>query len=253
MILGFNLMGFVITVLPPFFYAWVIFLTSPNKSLSLKKIPSFIIGGAFSVVVLKLLNFLVPYNLPGGVIDSFDYNFYYIAPREELAKFIAFILFSKILSYKKTISPISIMYYFGLIGLGFALIENIYYITQHGMWVMKFRLLGATLVHMICGFIFGYWLGMGKITSNQNRLSSFLINLPRVKYAIYAFFGFIFSVTFHGIWNHSIDTFQIASSPILVLLIFNGLLLCKFLSSDLYSKQGLEGVLDSSEYLGEEI
>lgn len=238
MILGFNLIGFIATILPPFIFALVIFLTSPRNSLSLRKIPSFIIGGAFSVIFLKILNFLFPYDI-NILINAFDDSFFYTAPREEISKFISFIICFKFLHYKKQMDPISFMYYFSIIGLGFALIENIYYVGQHGVWVMKVRLFGATLVHMICGFLFGYWIGLGKIQTKRNKISSLLIHSPKTKSVIYTIVGLLFAIIFHGIWNHTIQIFNLSSTPLLVSIIFIGITMCKFLSSDLLSKQKL--------------
>jgi len=258
MILGFNLIGFIATILPPFLYALVIYFFSPKSSISFFKIPSFIIGGTLSILFLQILYFLIPYEPSWNMVNPFNFQFFNVAPREEISKLFSFLLCLKVLNWsKKPISPISFMYYFSLIGLGFALIENINYVSQYGIGVIMSRSFGATLVHTICGFIFGYWIGLGKIKSTANNLSHLFLHFPKLKLFIYTFFGFLCSSIFHGTWNYTIQIFQFASTPLLVILIFGGILLCKFFSFDLLNKQNnqkmekLNSALDSSKYLEE--
>ena len=87
MILGFNLVGLLVLILPPLLYAWIIYISSPYKSLSLKNSLSFVVGGVFSVVILDTLSFLTPYWNTLYILDPFWQQFWATAPKEEISKF----------------------------------------------------------------------------------------------------------------------------------------------------------------------
>ncbi len=240
MVAEFNIISFILVVLPPFLYAWIIYLSSPYKSLSLKDSTKFILGGVFSVTILSFLSFLFPYWSTYAITDPFWGSFWVTAPKEELSKFFMFLIVYKGLNKYKDLHPITYMFYFGMVGLGFAMIENVSYVANFGVYVLKFRTFGSVFVHMICGMLFGYWLGIGKIKKSKFSLrtisSIFLSSRPRIKVFLHCMVGIITASCFHGLWNYHIILWGPFSSPFSILLLMVGFLACKLLSRDLINQ-----------------
>jgi RsiW-degrading membrane proteinase PrsW (M82 family) len=253
MVLGFNLTGFISLILPPLLYAWIIYVSSPYKSLSIKNSSKFILGGIFSVVILSFIMYLFPFWSPYYFQDPFWQNFWVVAPREEISKFIMFLIIYGGLNLKEEPHPITYMFYFGMIGLGFALVENLQYVASYGFWVLKMRTFGAVFVHMICGLLFGYWVGMGKIKKSKFSLrttsSIFLSSRPKLKSILYTLMGLITASIFHGLWNYHLSILgKVYSTPFSILLLIVGFLSCKLLSRDLinqYQKSNKHESLES--------
>ena len=237
MILGFNLVGLLVLILPPLLYAWIIYISSPYKSLSLKNSLSFVVGGVFSVVILDTLSFLTPYWNTLYILDPFWQQFWATAHKEEISKFLMFLIIYKGLNDKSIKHPITCMFYMGMIGLGFSLIENVNYISRYGFEVLKYRTFGAVLVHMICGLLLGYWIGVSKIKKSkfkERTISAiYLSSRPRLKSILYASMGLLTACCFHGLWNYNIIIFSYYSTPIAILMLMVGFLACKLLSRDL--------------------
>ena len=237
MILGFNLISFIALILPPLLYGLILHLTSPYNSLKIKHSVSFLVGGIFSVVILNFINFFFPFSDTLYFTDSFWQSFWIVAPREELSKFIMFLIIYKSLDNEFELHPITYMFYFSIVGLGFAIVENIGYVNTYGIEVLKFRTFGAVLVHMICGMLFGYWIGLGKIKrykyETKTQISDILFDFPRIKAFLYFLMGLISAVSFHGLWNYNIKIFLNHSVLISILMVIVGLLACKLLYRDL--------------------
>jgi RsiW-degrading membrane proteinase PrsW (M82 family) len=240
MVAKFNIISFILIVLPPFLYAWIIYLSSPYKSLSLKDSTKFILGGVFSITTLSFISFLFPYWSTYAITDPFWGSFWVTAPKEELSKFLLFLIIYKGLNNSKNLHPITYMFYFGMIGLGFAMVENLSYVVRYGVYVLKFRTFGAVFVHMICGMLFGYWLGISKIKKSKFTLrtisSIYLSSRPKTKIFLYTLMGLITSSCFHGLWNYNINIWGIYSTPFSILLLMVGFLACKLLSRDLINQ-----------------
>ena len=240
MILGFNLLGLLLLFFPPLFYAWLIYIIAPHKSLSLKNSIKFIIGGIFSVVILDFILFLTPYWDLTYTYNSFLQQFFITAPKEEISKFFMFLIIYKGLDDKSQKHPITCMLYLGMLGLGFSLIENINYISKFGFEVLQYRTFGAVFVHMICGLLLGYWIGVSKIKKLKLKIKStasiYLSSRPKLKSLLYISMGLITSICFHALWNYNILTFVHYSTPIAVLMLMVGFLTCKFLFKDLVNQ-----------------
>jgi len=239
MILGFNLLGLIALLLPPILYAWIIYLSSPYKSLSLKVSRKFLTGGIFSVVILHIIVFCFPYWDMSHLYDCFYQQFWVVAPREEISKCIMFFIIYKGLN-NKNLHPVAYMFYFGMIGLGFAFIENMQYVSNYGFWVLKARTFGSVFVHMICGMLFGYWIGVSKIKKSKFTLrtisSIYLSSRPKLKTILYIFVGLLTAISFHGLWNYHLHMFFSISKPFSILMLMVGFLSCKLLSRDLINQ-----------------
>ncbi len=240
MILGFNLIGLLAIIFPPLLYAWIIYLSAPYKSLTLKNSLNFVISGVFSIVILNFISFFFPYWNFYYFLDPFWQSFWAVAPKEELAKFLMFLIIYKGMDDDSQSHPITYMFYLSMVGLGFALVENIQYVARYGFEVLLVRDFGSVFVHMICGLLFGYWLGMSKISKRKSSLktisSSYLKSKPILKSFLYTIMGLITASIFHGLWNYHLSIFGISSKPISIIILIVGFLACKLLSRDLVNQ-----------------
>jgi len=233
-----NLYFILAIALPPLIYSYIIYLTSPYKSLNLRDSFSFVAAGVFSIVVVYLFNAFFPGWDHQLTFDPFVQNFHIVAPKEELSKFIMFlIIISGLQRDKGTLHPVAYMFYFAMVGLGFALVENIGYTERYGYEALKIRTFTSTITHMICGLLFGYWIGLGKIVRSkfQSRsvLGVFLKSKPYLKSIYYSTVGFLTAVSFHGLWNFNLASSGNAARTISILLLFIGLIVAKMLFRDL--------------------
>lgn len=250
MILGFNLIGFLILIFPPFLYAWILYLSAPYKSLTLKISFKFIVGGVFSVILLSFISFFFPYWNYYYLTDPFIQSFWVVGPKEEISKFLIFLILCKGMNKEQLHHPITYMFYLGMVGLGFSLIENIQYVAKYGFEVLIYRNFGAVFVHMICGLLLGYWLGMSKIKKHptQKSISSnYLNSKPKLKSLLYIVIGLIFASIFHGLWNYHLSIFGISSKPISILVLLVGFLTCKLLTRDLNNQYQKSVIYESLE------
>ena len=154
-------------VLPPIIYALMIYLTSQHKSINIVDGLHYVGIGAFSVIMLPFLSILLPdWNTDFISLNTFQNFFMVVAPKEELIKYLSFlILFAA--KKKKDVHPLSIMFYMGMVGLGFAMVENLQYLSAYGTEVLKTRTFTSTIAHMLFGMFAGYWIALGRINTGK--------------------------------------------------------------------------------------
>ena len=89
-----------------------------------------------------------------------------------------------------------------MISLGFATVENIFYVFNHPgqeMQVAIMRMFTAIPLHAACGVILGYFVGLAKFSDNKNILLYKGLFLATLVHGLYNYFiflgeGFIFSI-----------------------------------------------------------
>lgn len=232
-----NLILFIgVSALPSLLYILIIKLTSPYKSISLRVGFEYFGVGFGSILLLYFLMFF----WKKGGLDPFYDHFFVIAPREELAKFISFFMIYKLTDKPKGSHPISTMFYFGMVGLGFAMFENAIYAYDYGGFVLIPRFLTATIAHMLFGMFFGYWIALGdiKYTKYMDRsvFGNLMYNSPRTKTIILTFIGYLSAVIYHGLWNYNLETSDRSAMSIMLLMVIFGLVGAKFAAKDLNDK-----------------
>jgi RsiW-degrading membrane proteinase PrsW (M82 family) len=136
------------------------------------------------------------------------------------------------------------MFYMSMIGLGFALIENVQYVSMYGESVLPIRAVTATIAHMLFGMFMGYWIAKGNIDNGRGNRSVFGVMVAKdlkLKRWVYLIIGWISAVGYHGLWNYNLmisnnsypGFSDVSSSPIMIMMIFFGLVGAKFASKDL--------------------
>jgi RsiW-degrading membrane proteinase PrsW (M82 family) len=128
---------------------------------------------------------------------------------EELSKLLAFFLFSWLITqYISTGKqhPISIMFYCGMVGLGFAVAENVHYASAsmepfNTLW---WRSIAPIITHMTCGFFMGYWISLSRIGPRLYNRSLFDIIIhkrPTLSRVIYTLIGLFVATILHGVYD----------------------------------------------------
>ena len=219
----------------PFLYMLIIYFTAPYKSISLKQGFKAIIFGFISITVLHFIYLIFPpYNY--DCLTEFQKWFYVVGFREELAKFVAFLMLMK-WAIKGKQHPIAYMYYSALVGLGFAIEENVAYMQRYGEMVLQIRNFTSVLAHIFFGMFAGYWYGLGKLnTGVYNTRSTFGVVMkkwPKTKQFIYSFIGIGAAAMYHGLWNYNLSNSAWARDSIMILMIFIGLVSTNLLANNL--------------------
>jgi len=240
MMLELNFLFILGILVPPSIYVLIIYLTSPYKSLSLKTSFLFLLMGVFTMTALYFLNVLFPNWSPLYFFgNDFDNCFYVIAPKEEFSKYLMFsigISHLSIINEEREQHPLTYMFYFAMVGLGFALFENVGYANTFGIGVLEARTFSATLLHMIVGMVFGYFIAIGNIKKSKFEDRSvfgvFCESRPKLKLRIYTLIGFLFAVLIHGLWNYNLANPSPSTITIMIAFVLVGLMLVKFLAND---------------------
>jgi len=227
----------LLVVLPPVMYVLIIYWTSPFKSINLKIAVRYLIGGVISISFHEIITVGFPYEPQFLFIKpGIDYWFLEVAPREEIAKFLAFLGIWYISRKGEDNHPIGNMFYCGMVGLGFAMIENISYLQKYGHETLIIRQVTSTLSHMIFGLLAGYWFALGQIRSakfSRSIFNMFTNRYPRFKTFIYSVMGVSCGILYHGLWNYSLMASENAAYSIMILMLFGGLVGCKFAADSL--------------------
>jgi protease PrsW len=136
------------------------------------------------------------------------YAFFGVALAEELCKF----LFLKAFIYdeREFNEPFDGIVYGGMIGCGFATVENILYVFPQGQAVGMIRMVTAVPGHAFFGIILGYYMGRAKFSVNRAR---------------HLIHGLVVVVTLHGLYDTAAFSNTIWSIYLIFAIIFLGIYL----------------------------
>lgn len=239
MVLGFNLYLFISVFLVPMIYACIIYFTSPYKSVSFRRGLLYLFGGIMSTVIVQFIYFFFPAIVSAFIYaDDFYKYFFVVGPVEEFSKYIMF-FFILYLTKDRQISshPFKYMFYMGMVGLGFAVLENMHYIIRYGEEVIIVRLFTSTIAHMIFGLLFGYWLGLAHIDKKKLKDRSVFGVLTeknkKLKKVALTFVGFFAASFYHGLYNFNLAQSFNSRMVILIMILMFGFIFTRLLANDL--------------------
>lgn len=179
----------IIAVLPGFLiFSWIMYMDRREKEplgLALKVM----LAGALSVIPAALIeSFLNSFAIlpKETLIGAAQYSFLKIAPVEEFCKLYA----AKLIIWRDPHfnEENDGVVYMGASALGFAMLENIFYVVPGGFGLAVTRALTALPLHTFTGVIIGYFIGVARFTKPEkaNRL---------------IFQGFLIAWFTHGLYN----------------------------------------------------
>lgn len=177
-------------------------------------IPVFISQVALSQL-LEQLPLWLPFYFPEVIIDVIRW-FLVIALVEELFKY--FVVKLTVLKSKELDEPVDVMVYMVVVALGFAALENIFYlfspletpldlVIRKTIAVSFIRFIGATFLHTLCSALVGYFLALSLLRGKKKLVMT----------------GILLATALHGLYNFSIITLEAPLSFLISLLVLVGL------------------------------
>lgn len=181
---------------PALFLMWYIWRKDCYEPEPLGLIVKVFLFGCLSVIPA----FLLEYPFPDSVFTSS-----LVAPvAEELVKFS--VVFLVMYHHPEFDEPMDGIVYAAAAGLGFATIENIFYVMDGGFAVGIVRAFLSVPGHVIFSCIWGFALGIAKFRPEPSR--PFIIGA-----------GLILAMLLHGIFNFSLDVFEALGFLLIVVVI----------------------------------
>jgi len=121
--------------------------------------------GALSIIpalIIQIAAEPIPLLQIEGLTGSFFESFLVVAPSEEFSKFIFIYLYLRNKPFYDELND-GIVYY-GAGAIGFALLENVFYVLDYGFTTGLLRAFTAIPIHTFCGIIIGYHAGLARFT-----------------------------------------------------------------------------------------
>jgi RsiW-degrading membrane proteinase PrsW (M82 family) len=173
---------------PPVALMYFIYWMDRHEPESLKNVIKAMGIGALSTIpaiIIQLSFQETPLFNLGGLAGGFFDAFLLVAPSEELSKFLFIYLFVKNKPFYDEIND-GIVYY-GAGALGFALLENVFYVFDYGFSTGILRAFTSIPIHTFCGIIVGYHAGLARFTDQlkPNRLILRGLFLAYLTHALY--------------------------------------------------------------------
>ncbi len=176
---------------------------------------SFLFGvlSIIPAIIIELIEgkFIAPTSLVNVII----YSFVVIALSEEFCKFF---FLRKVFFRKKSFNePFDGIVYSVMISMGFAAIENVMYVLNHGVSTAILRMFTAVPAHASFAIMMGYFVGLAKFSNHKNKLS---------------FVGLFVAVVFHGAYDffliqNEYNALKILAFVVLIICIILGFIAIK--------------------------
>jgi RsiW-degrading membrane proteinase PrsW (M82 family) len=213
-----NLLLLILALLPGFILLYFILYMDRNQKEPLGLVLLTMVMGALSVVpavILELLLGAVQINFENQYANALFTAFMKVAWVEELCKLGVVLLF--IWRNRHFNEENDGIVYVGASALGFAMLENVFYVFQFGMSAGFIRALTAMPLHCFTGVLMGYYTGKAKIAPKKETRRNLLLR------------GFFLAVLLHGLYDALLFTRTPAALLIVPLLVWLFIFGIKFL------------------------
>tara|TARA_R110001583_G_scaffold58714_4_gene174826 strand:- start:1629 stop:2318 length:690 start_codon:yes stop_codon:yes gene_type:complete len=145
-----------------------------------------------SVVLYTIYNNYAPQSNKFSVLEQFFKAFFVVALIEEFSKYVIIRYYSQRKNAYN--EPFDGIIYAVMVSMGFAAVENIYYVLEGGMSVAILRAVTAIPAHATFAIIMGYFMGKAKFTNQKakwNLIGLFSAILFHGTYDFFLFINFI--------------------------------------------------------------
>jgi protease PrsW len=194
----------ILAVLPGIILLAIILFMDRNEREPLGIVLRVLLLGAAScipAIIIELVLGVIPIFKIGGFAGAVFTSFIQVAPVEEFCKLSVVLLFVwKNNNFNEENDGIV---YVGASALGFAIFENIFYVTSGGFNTGIIRALTAMPLHCFTGVLMGFFVGLAKFAGNRKKTKNLIIT------------GFIIAWLIHSVY----DTFALSGTELAVLLI----------------------------------
>jgi RsiW-degrading membrane proteinase PrsW (M82 family) len=147
------------------------------------------------------------------VVSQFVNAFFKVALVEEFSKFafVRFILYRN----KNFNEPFDGIVYAVMVSMGFATLENVFYVFNFGYTTGVLRMFTAVPAHATFGILMGYYLGLAKFSHTRGLILTLVALLvPTAFHGAYDYFWFIAEIqnVYTGIWVCAIILIMLSMS-----------------------------------------
>jgi RsiW-degrading membrane proteinase PrsW (M82 family) len=205
----------VLALVPGIVLLYIIRSMDRNEREPLGLVIKIMLLGALSVVPAAILEISIGY-LPiynnSTVVNAVVVAFVRVAWVEELCKLGVVLLFAW--THKEFTEENDGIVYVSASALGFAMLENIFYVLGFGIGTGILRALTAMPVHCFTGVLMGYYVGLGKVAPDKNTRRANILK------------GFFLAYILHGAYDALLLTqtpAAILAFPLVVWLIIFGI------------------------------
>jgi RsiW-degrading membrane proteinase PrsW (M82 family) len=196
----------LIALAPGLFLIWYFYHRDKYEPEPKKKIVKIFLIGAVMVLpaaVIELLLGSLVNRFSSGLVNIFLLSFLVIAPAEELLKYLAVRKWVyNSLEFDEIMDGIV---YAVAASLGFATLENVFYVLQLGIATGILRAFLAVPGHALFGALMGYYIGQAKF--NKAKENQLILK------------GIILAILCHGLYDFLVLTRSIFSSFVIFLLV----------------------------------
>lgn len=154
---------------------------------------NFLLGAIFSVIISLVLYTIYENYFPKSdefsVLEQFLKAFFVVALIEEFSKYIIIRYYTQ---RKKAFNePFDGIIYAVMVSMGFAAVENIFYVIEGGLSVALLRAFTAIPAHATFAIIMGYYMGKAKFSNNKAKWNLIGLLGAIIFHGSYDFFLFI--------------------------------------------------------------
>lgn len=195
-----QILAIIAAIIPPLLLAYGIYHFDKFQRENLKDLVFPFLGGMLIVPVAAFLEQMITTQYAfdlNSVWDTVLLSFLGVSLVEEGLKLLVF--FSLVFFWKFFDELFDGFVYAVMIAMGFALVENIFYVWEFGMGTALIRAFTAVPAHAVMGMISGYFFARAKFEKDE-----------RVKWIA---IGFLLAFLVHGIYDFLI--LQMISEPLM--------------------------------------
>lgn len=176
----------ILAIAPAVFFLWFFYSRDKYEKEPLRMVFSTYLLGMVSVIPAILLEELGSLIIPSSndLFTTIIYAFLIVGLSEEFSKLSATIPSFRSMEFNEVMDGIV---YGASAALGFATIENIFYVLNGGVATGILRAILSVPGHALDGVVLGYFLGLAKFNESK-----------RIRFILY---GLTLSVVLHGLWD----------------------------------------------------
>ncbi|PQJ74936.1 PrsW family intramembrane metalloprotease [Polaribacter gangjinensis] len=154
---------------------------------------NFLMGAIVSVVITLILsavaNHIYPLTDTTSIYQQFINAFFLVGLVEEFSKYIIVKYYAQ--KNSEFNEPFDGIVYAVMVSMGFAALENILYVFEHGAATGILRAFTAVPAHATFGILMGYFMGLAKFSKNKQLLNFTGLVVATFFHGSYDFFLFI--------------------------------------------------------------
>jgi RsiW-degrading membrane proteinase PrsW (M82 family) len=239
-----NIMAFLMAIFPVMIYSYLAYYLVPPTYIGNRRTKMYLVTGLLSPTLVYFFFFIFPYwdrPLNGSGVSDYAYQaFIQVALLEEVAKFITFWWVSSQRRNSEYDLPIATAYYAMMSASGFAIVENIHYLISFGNGVLFVRGITAIILHMVCGFVMGYFIAKSRIipTSRyaepKNQYEVLVNDFQRFGKRLCVVGGILVATIIHGAYDLNLFLpYNMYPEMTLIITIVAGLTIGYFMAKEL--------------------